>query len=192
VHTQATRRLLTARRAAAMVLFEVKRREAPQTAESNAALYRALLQRATFAAYGDDDAGRWALEADGWLRAAAQLHGAVLAAQLQRALQKPPQAVPAVQPAAAKPEAPAGNWWRDPATGAVLGRIWAQGRSGTALDAARALGAAELDPTALAAVADRQLAYNAPEAPPPTQRPDYKYMQGDRRVRRKRHRTPAK
>ena len=81
---------------------------------------------------------------------------------------------------------PEPHWWHEPGTGAALRRIWAQGRSGTAEDAARALGAAALDPAALAAIADKQLAYNAPEAPPPTQRPDYKYMQGDKR-RKRRH-----
>ena len=64
-------------------------------------------------------------------------------------------------------------------------KVWADGRSGTAEEAARDLGAAALDPAVLAAIADRQLSYNAPEAPPPTQRPDYKYMQGDKKKRRK-------
>jgi hypothetical protein len=68
-----------------------------------------------------------------------------------------------------------------------LRQLWSQGRSATAVAAARALGAAGLDPTALATVAEAQLSYHAPEAPPPAQRPDYKYMQGDRRTRRKKH-----
>jgi hypothetical protein len=187
VHTQATRRLLAARRAAAMVLFEVRRREGPGTAEANASLYRQLLQRATFAAFSDDDAGRWALEADGWLRAATQLQGALLAAQLQQALEKTPASgAPAAGASDGGKPPPGTHWWRESGTDAVLRKIWAQGRSGTAIDAARALGATALDPAALAAVAERQLAYNAPEAPPPTQRPDYKYMQGDKK-RRKRH-----
>jgi len=189
VHTQATRRLLAARRAAAMVLFEVRRHEGPSTPEANASLYRQLLQRATFAAYSDDDAGRWALEADGWLRAATQLQGALLAAQLQKALEKtpPPGQSAAGGSDAAQPAATESRWWHQPDTGAVLGKIWSDGRSGTAMDAVHAFGAAELDPAALAAVAERQLAYNAPEAPPPAQRPDYKYMQGDKK-RRKRSR----
>ena len=188
VHTQATRRLLAARRAAAMVVFEIRRREGPATAEANASLYRQLLQRATYAAFSDDDAGRWALEADGWLRAATQLQGALLAAQLQQILETPPADAPkgdgAKSADAAKPAAES-HWWHEPATGAVLRKVWTPGRSGTAQDAARALGAAALDPAALAAIADRQLSYNAPEAPPPTQRPDYKYMQGDKKRRRR-------
>jgi len=187
VHTQATRRLLAARRAAAMVLFEIRRREGPGTAEANASLYRQLLQRATFAGFSDDDAGRWALEADGWLRAATQLQGAVLAAQLQQDLEKAPgDGAPAEGASDGGKPPPETHWWHEPGTGAVLRKIWAQGRSGTGQDAARALGATALDPAALAAVAERQLAYNAPEAPPPTQRPDYKYMQGDKK-RRRRH-----
>jgi hypothetical protein len=186
VHTQATRRLLAARRSAAMVLFEIRRHEGAATAEANASLYRQLLQRATLAGFGDDDAGRWALEADGWLRAATQLQGAVLAAQLQQALEKTPAAgAPAGASDGGKP-APESHWWHEPGTGDALKKIWAQGRGGTAAEAARALGLLALDPAALAAVAQRQLAYNAPEAPPPTQRPDYKYMQGDKK-RRRRH-----
>ena len=187
VHTQATRRLLAARRAAAMVLFEIRRRQGPETAEANASLYRQLLQRATFAALADDDAARWALEADGWLRAATQLQGALLAAQLQLLLEKTPAgSAPAVGSSDGAKPPPQTPWWHEPGTGVVLRKVWAQGRSGTAQDAARALGAAALDPAALAAVADKQLSYNAPEAPPPTQRPDYKYMQGDKK-RRRRH-----
>ena len=174
-----------------MVIFEIRRREGEGSAQANAALYRNLLQRATFAAFSDDDAARWPVEVDGWLRASTQLQGAILAAQLQQALEKRPEAQvaaasvadPPVDPAKRPPEP---HWWHEPGTGAALRRIWAQGRSGTAEDAARALGAAALDPAALAAIADKQLAYNAPEAPPPTQRPDYKYMQGDKR-RKRRH-----
>jgi len=186
VHTQATRRLLAARRAAAMVLFEIRRREGPGTAEANASLYRQLLQRATFAGFTDDDAGRWALEADGWLRAATQLQGAVLAAQLQQALETPAGGAPAAGASDGGKPPPETHWWREPGTGALLRKIWALGRSGTGQDAARAFGAQALDPAALAAVAERQLSYNAPEAPPPTQRPDYKYMQGDKKRRRHR------
>jgi hypothetical protein len=192
VHTQATRRLLAARRAAAMVLFEIRRRERAGSAEGTASLYRELLQRATFAAYSDDDAGRWAVEVDGWLRAATQLQAAILAAQLQQALEKVPQQQVAAATPAADPPDPAkqqpreAHWWHEPGTAAALRGIWAQGRSGTAEAAARSVGASGLDPAALAAVVEKQLSYNAPEAPPPAQRPDYKYMQGDKR-RKRRH-----
>jgi len=185
VHTQATRRLLATRRAAAMVLFEVGRHQGPATAEANAALYRQLLRRATFAAFSDDDAGRWALEADGWLRAATQLQGALLAAQLQQALEKKPGDGSSAAGGSDGKPAPEPHWWHDAEAGGTLRKIWTDGRSGTAEDAARALGAASLDPALLAAIADRQLSYNAPEAPPPTERPDYKYMQGDKKKRRK-------
>jgi hypothetical protein len=57
------------------------------------------------------------------------------------------------------------------------------------MESARLYGATQLDPAVLATVADRRLAYTAPDAPPPAERPDYKYMQGDRKVRKKkRHR----
>ena len=191
VHTQATRRLLAARRSAAMVLFEIRRHERASSAEATASLYRELLQRATLASYSDEDAGRWAVEVDGGLRAATQLEGAILAAQLQQALEKTPEprvaaATPAADPADSAKQPREVHWWHEPGTGAVLRSIWAQGRSGTAEAAARSLGATELDPAALAMLAEKQLSYNAPEAPPPAQRPDYKYMQGDKR-RKRRH-----
>ena len=167
VHTQAVRRLLSARRAAALVLFEIRRREGARTAEAQAALYRGLLQRATFAVLSDDDAGRWALEAGSFLRGATALQGALLGAQLE----------------AHKDPAP---WWKSPGTAAALRKLWSGGRSLTALDAARALGLAKLDPAALAAAAAAQLAYVAPDPPPPAPRPDYKYMQGDKKRRRHR------
>ncbi|MGZ6144237.1 MAG: hypothetical protein ACXWLM_12930, partial [Myxococcales bacterium] len=161
VHTQAARRLLAARRAAALVLFEIRRRDGPQTAEAQASLYRGLLQRATFAVLSDDDAARWALEADAWMRSATPLLGAVLEAQLESA-----------------------GWWKDARTAEKLRTVWAGGRSLTALEAARALGLTALDPAALAAAAAAQLSYKAPEAPPPAPKPDYKYMQGDKKRRR--------
>ncbi|MFL5312376.1 MAG: hypothetical protein ACJ79H_18230, partial [Myxococcales bacterium] len=68
---------------------------------------------------------------------------------------------------------------------ALLRKVWSLGRSGTVAEAASFVGVEQLDPAALAAVADKQLSYNAPEAPPPTQRPDYKYMQGDKKKRRR-------
>ena len=70
----------------------------------------------------------------------------------------------------------------------MLQKLWSMGRSATAMEVAKALGAVALDPTALASLADAQLSYRAPEAPPPTERPDYSFMQGDKRVRRKKHR----
>ncbi len=167
VHTEATRRVLAARRAAALVLFELRRREGPATAAAEAALYRGLLQRALFCVLSDDDAARWALEADPMLRTATPLLGAVLAAQLEQKLGL--------------------SWWSAPQP--ALPQLWAGGRSLTALQAARALGLAQLDPAALAAMADQRLRYSAPDAPPPAQKPDYKYMQGDKR---KRHRKKKK
>ncbi|HZX96546.1 MAG TPA: hypothetical protein VFE90_18655 [Myxococcales bacterium] len=163
VHTEATRRLLTARRAAALVLFELRRREGARTAEAQAALYRGLIQRALFCAVSEDDAARWALEADPMLRAATTLLGSVLAAQLEQKLGP--------------------SWWN--AQQPTLHKIWEGGRSLTALEAARALGMAQLDPAALAALADRRLQYAAPDAPPDTPKPDYSYMQGDKKKRRK-------
>ncbi|HUJ27859.1 MAG TPA: hypothetical protein VLW85_17665, partial [Myxococcales bacterium] len=153
VHTEAARRLLAARRAAALVLFEIQRRTAPHTAEAQAALYRGLLQRATYAILTDDDTARWALESDAWIRAAPQLEGALLAAQLEQ--------LPAVQKAE------------------EVARIWSGGRS---------LTAGPLDPSALVAVAEMRLAYKAPDPAPPAPKPDYKYMQGDKKRRRHRRR----
>lgn len=164
VHTEAARRLLSARRAAALVLFEIQRRAAARTPEAQSALYRVLLQRATLAALSDDDAGRWPLEAEAWIsRGAVQLEGAVLAAQLEQ------------------PE-----WWHAADSAGNLKKLWSSGRSLTATDAARALGLAGLDPAALAAVAEARLAYKAPDPAPLAPRPDYKYMQGDKKRRRHR------
>jgi hypothetical protein len=164
VHTEATRRLLAARRAAALVLFEIRRREGPRTAEAQTTLYRGLLQRALFCAFSEDDAGRWALEADSFIETAVPLLGAVLGAQLEQKLGP--------------------SWWSSPQP--ALKQLWAGGRSLTALEAARALGLAELDPAALSAMADARLRYSAPDAPPATPRPDYKYMQGDKKKKKRR------
>ncbi len=163
VHTEAARRLLVARRAAALVLFEIRRREGARTAEAQAALYRGLLQRALFCALSDDDAGRWAVEADGFIETAVPMLGAVLGAQMEQKLGP--------------------SWWSSPQP--ALKQLWAGGRSLTALEAARALGLLQLDPAALAAVADARLRYSAPDAPPVAPKPDYKYMQGDKKKRRK-------
>jgi hypothetical protein len=120
------------------------------------------------------------------------LQAAILAAQLQQVLEKVPEqqvaaATSAADPAdSAKQQPREVHWWHEPGTGAALRGIWAQGRSGTAEAAARSVGASGLDPASLAAVIEKQLSYNAPEAPPPAQRPDYKYMQGDKR-RKRRH-----
>src|SRR5437870_11881045 len=86
VHTEATRRLLVARRAAALLLFEIRRREGSRSPEAQGALYRGLLQRAMFCVLSDDDAGRWALEADSFTLTAAPMLGAILAAQLEQKL----------------------------------------------------------------------------------------------------------
>jgi len=163
VHTEATRRMLSARRAAAMVLFEIRRRQGPRTAEAQATLYRGLVQRALFCVLSDEDAGRWALEADAFARTASPLLGSILAAQLERTF------------------GPA--WWKS--NQPSIKQILSGGRSLTALEAASAAGLQRLDPAALAAVADERLRYSAPDAPPPAPKPDYKYMQGDKKKRRK-------
>ena len=54
-----------------------------------------------------------------------------------------------------------------------------------ALEGARALGLAQLDPAVLAAVIDERMKYSAPDAPPPAPKPDYKYMQGDKKRRKR-------
>ena len=163
VHTEATRRLLVARRAAALLLFEIRRREGSRSPEAQAALYRGLLQRALFCVLSDDDAARWAVEADTFTLTATPMLGALLAAQLEQKLG--PQ------------------WWDSPQP--ALKQLWAGGRSLTALEAARAAGFAGLDPAALAAVVDGRLRYSAPDAPPVAPKPDYKYMQGDKKKKRK-------
>jgi hypothetical protein len=163
VHTEATRRLLATRRAAALVLFEIRRRNGSRSADAQATLYRGLLQRALFCAFSDDDTGRWALEADSFTLTAPAMLGAVLGAQLEQKLGT--------------------GWWNSPQP--ALKQLWAGGRSLTALEAARAFGLAGLDPAALAAVADARLRYSAPDAPPQTPKPDYKYMQGDKKKKKK-------
>jgi hypothetical protein len=162
VHTEATRRLLAARRAAAMVIFEIRRREGQLSAEAQAALYRGLLQRALYCVLSDEDANRWALEAEGFSRNVTPLVGALLAAQLEQKL--------------------GASWWTKQQP--TIRQVWAGGRSLSALEATRALGLAQLDPAALATLADERLRYSAPDAPPPAPKPDYKYMQGDKKKRR--------
>jgi hypothetical protein len=189
VHTEITRRLLVTRRAAALVLFEIRRREGPQTPEAMAALYRGLLQRATFGVLSDEDAQRWTLQADQWLPSAPLLLGHLLAAQLELTLRNPPASAGAAATGSgaatrpAKPQAEAEtHWWKQPAPQLV--KLWQGGRSLTALEAARSLGLASIDPAALSRIAEERLAYTAPDAPPAAQRPDYKYMQGDKKKRR--------
>jgi hypothetical protein len=161
VHTEATRRLLAVRRAAAMVLFEIRRRAAPQ-ADAQATLYRGLLQRALFCVLSDDDANRWALEAEAFSRNVTPLVAGLFAAQLEQKLGQ--------------------SWWTKQQP--TIRQVWAGGRSLTALEATRALGLAQLDPAALASMVDERLRYSAPDAPPPAPKPDYKYMQGDKKKRR--------
>jgi hypothetical protein len=196
VHTEATRRLLTARRAAAQVLFEIRRREGPRTAEAYTALYRGLAQRATFAVLSNEDAQRWTLQADAWLPAAPQLLGALLAAQLEQSLRTPAgnagaSAALANATAAAPVQAKTAGatvaiqWWKQPSPPIV--KIWQGGRSLTAAEAAQGLGLASLDPSALAQIATERLSYQAPDAPPAKVKPDYKFMQGDKKRRRVKH-----
>jgi hypothetical protein len=166
VHTEATRRLLAVRRAAALLLFEIRRRDGVQPPEAQSALYRGLLQRALYCVLSDDDAGRWALESDAFASSVVPLLGGLLAAQLERSLGP--------------------SWWSAPRP--ALKEIWEGGRSMGAFEAARAVGLAQLDPAALAAVVDERLRYSAPDAPPPAPKPDYKYMQGDKKRRRRKAR----
>jgi hypothetical protein len=220
VHTEATRRLLSVRRAAALVLFEVRRRAGPQTVESDNALYRSLLARATLAQHGEKEGGRWPLEVDGWIKAAVPLRAALLGAELALAfeplaaadsvvaaqiLARQTVATPTTSPAAAPPQtpvvttaaapgdaaaaAPAGPlapnaWWRSNVDAERLRKLWAQGRALSAEEAARQLNL-PFDARSLVALTELRLAYRAPEKPPAAPRPDYKFMQGDRRSRHK-------
>jgi hypothetical protein len=168
VHTEATRRLLAVRRAAALVLFEIRRRDGEQPPEAQAALYRGLVQRALYCVLSDDDAGRWALEADAFASGVTPLLAGVLAAQMERHL--------------------GSLWWSG--TRPALKEIWAGGRSMGAYEAARAMGLVQLDPAALAAIVDERLRYSAPDAPPPAPKPDYKYMQGDKKKKKRKKKAP--
>ena len=198
VHTQATRRLLAARRSAALVLFEVRRRKG---APDPAALYRGLLQEATFALHTEDDARRWPLEADAWIRHAAGLQGEILAATLEIALRREAgdrsgaagffdeeeegEPKPVVQPSGPP-------WWRAEQTPPLLKRIWSLGRSASAENALRAAKLDALDPELLAAVADERLGYRSPERPPEPPRPDYRELRDDRRRRWRKKRVKKK
>ena len=217
VHTEATRRLLSVRRAAALVLFEVQRRAGPQTVESDNALYRSLLARATLVQHGEKEGGRWPLEVDGWIKAAVPLRAALLGADLALAFEPlaaadavvaaqtvatPTVAAPTSSPsadkaserpavttapapgdAAAGPLAP-NAWWRSDLDAERLRKLWAQGRALSAEEAARQLNL-PFDATSLVALTVLRLSYRAPERPPAAPRPDYKFMQGDRRSRHK-------
>ena len=166
----------------------------PLDAVATAALYRQLLQRATRSAFSAADAGRWPLEADPWVRPAATLRAALFAARLGGELEQ-----------AAAAQLTAGPWWRSPVSEARLRSIWAGGRSLRAEDAPPPAPTTPLPPdgeganrakdrrgerapsaaAALAALFERRLAYHAPDAPPPATRPDYKFMQGDRKPKHK-------
>ena len=106
------------------------------------------------------------MEADVFASGVVPLLGGLLAAQLEGTLSP--------------------SWWTAPRP--ALKQIWAGGRSMGAFEAARTLGLAQLDPAALATIVDERLRYSAPDAPPPAPKPDYKYMQGDKKKRRKRAR----
>ena len=217
VHTEATRRLLSVRRAAALVLFEVQRRAGPQTVESDNALYRSLLARATLVQHGEKEGGRWPLEVDGWIKAAVPLRAALLGADLALAFEPlaaadavvaaqtvatPTVAAPTSSPsadkaserpavttapapgdAAAGPLAP-NAWWRSDVDAERLRKLWAQGRALSAEEAAKQLNL-PFDAKSLVALTVLRLSYRAPERPPAAPRPDYKFMQGDRRSRHK-------
>jgi hypothetical protein len=216
VHTEATRSLLAARRAAALVLFEVQRRDGKRSPEDVAKLYRGLLQRATFAVFTDEDSRRWPLEADSWIRSATTLQGELIAAQLEilvrreagdrsgaaGALDRPRPAQeeaddddeeeqpPAAPPAGSGGDAPEADrppsWWSSTKTGEFLRRVWSLGRSASTADVLRMVQMSSLDPYLLSAIAAEQLGYRAPERPPEPPRPNYKELRDDRHPRKKR------
>ncbi len=86
---------------------------------------------------------------------------------------------------------PPTGWWHSREAGQRLRALWEPGRALGAEEAA-ALAQVPLDPAALAQLTEQRLAYRAPEKPPAAQRPDYKFMQGDRRPRRKKHKKPSR
>jgi hypothetical protein len=187
VHLEATRRLLQARRAAALVLFEVQRRAAPTSAEATAAIYGGWMRRATRALFSEVDTRRWPLETDGWLGPAFSLRAALLGAALAERW----AAGAAASSTPATASAPGSPAWAPQDAGALFRRLGAGGKALTA-EAAAAAEQVELSPAALASLIDRRLAYRAPDAPPQAQRPDYRYMQGDRRPRKKKPVQPRK
>jgi hypothetical protein len=82
------------------------------------------------------------------------------------------------------------QWWKQPSPPIL--QIWNGGRSLTALAAVQALGLTSIDPGALSQIATERLSYQAPDAPPAKVKPDYKFMQGDkRRKRARRRKKPA-
>ncbi len=192
VHTEATRRLLAVRRSAALVLFEVQRRTGPQSAESTNALYRGLLSRATLAQHAHAEGARWALETDSWLKAAVSLRAALLGAQLALSFESSMVATPIIgtPSISAAAQSTPQTWWHAAPPADSLRKLAAQGRALPAEEAARQIGGA-LGPDAFVKLMDQRLAYRAPEKPPAAPRPDYKFMQGDRGGRRKKHKKKS-
>ncbi|HXN82701.1 MAG TPA: hypothetical protein VN883_09505, partial [Myxococcales bacterium] len=92
-------------------------------------------------------------------------------------------------PAGAEASAPpAPPWLQSAEAAAKLRQIWSGGRSLRAEEAAKLAGVA-LDPSALARQVDVALSYAAPDPKPAVQKPDYKYMQSDRKVRHRKRRA---
>lgn len=139
VRNATARELLAVRHAAARVQLEVLLRTVPGI--DPVETWRKVATRAFGFALTTSDAQRWVLEDSGVLAAADDLRGALLAAQVERAL-------------AAKAGA---RWWKSAATGELLRAAWADGTRATAIDVAASFGETEVTPAAMARTATARL-----------------------------------
>ena len=127
----AARRLYGVRRAAARVLFETSLLSSP--ASDPADLWRGLASRAAAIAFTRADAARWVLEDSSLLEAADDLRADLLAAQMERSLDR-------MFP---------GGWWKKPGAGNFLASVWSRGTLPTPDEVARIFGFGQLAPDAL-------------------------------------------
>jgi hypothetical protein len=127
----AARRLYGVRRAAARVLLETSLLASP--AADPVEIWRGLATRASGIPHARGDAARWVLEDSGLLEAADDLRADLLAAQMERSLDR-------MFP---------GGWWRKPAAGNFLTSVWSRGTLPTPDEVAGIFGFGQLAPDAL-------------------------------------------
>lgn len=133
------RRLLAVRLAAARVILETALRTG--TEPDPAERWRKAASRAFGFELTTTDAQRWVLEDSGLASSIDELRGALLAAQIERALATRSN----------------GAWWRSDASGALLVKAWAEGSRATPDEVARLFGDDTIGPAALVQLADERL-----------------------------------
>ncbi|MFM2152891.1 MAG: hypothetical protein RL199_1326 [Pseudomonadota bacterium] len=135
----AARRLYGVRRAAARVLLETTLLTNPSADPVDT--WRGLATRASGVAHTRGDAARWVLEDSPLLDAADDLRADLLAAQMERSLDR----------------MFAGGWWKKAGAGNFLASVWSRGTLPNPDEVARIFGFGQLAPDALARLAQERL-----------------------------------